>query len=406
MPSEFHERAAFPQREFEALLANLFRRAGWRVRKQPSVGKADLIADSGDNKFIVELKRSAEGRRDRLVPLLSQAILQAQAAAQQFSESAVPVAVVASRYIPESVAEQVKQFAVSHAPNVGIGVIDSEGFRLFRGFGLEKFNSERAAHPRLGLSAQSELSSYLFSDLNQWMLKILLGANIPESLLFVPRCEYRSGRQLASAAGVSAMSASRLIRQLASEGFLDARRDSLRVVRIEELVRRWRSANLQNAREIPARWIIPSGKEQLLSAVRSYSSSMDAKRSQTQRLKAGRPVQSAPRICLGLFAAAEQLGFKFVHGVAPHLYLERLHEDALRQLGLSIESAAERPDVHIRVPENKEAVFRPAVRHEGIPVSDILQVWLDVSNHPARGREQAEQIWKRIIAPSILKGRR
>ncbi len=202
------------------------------------------------------------------------------------------------------------------------------------------------------------------------------------------------------------MSASRLIRQLASEGFLDARRDSLRVVRIEELVRRWRSANLQNAREIPARWIIPSGKEQLLSAVRSYSSSMDAKRSQTQRLKAGRPVQSAPRICLGLFAAAEQLGFKFVHGVAPHLYLERLHEDALRQLGLSIESAAERPDVHIRVPENKEAVFRPAVRHEGIPVSDILQVWLDVSNHPARGREQAEQIWKRIIAPSILKGRR
>ncbi len=405
MSSDIHERAALPEREFESLLVNLFRRAGWRVREQPSVGNAaDLIADSGDKKFIVELKRSAEGRRDRLVPLLSQAILQAQAAAQQFSESAVPVAVVASRHIPESVAEQVKQFAVSHAPNVGIGVIDSEGFRLFQGFGLEKFNSERPAHPRLGLPAKSELSSYLFSDLNQWMLKILLGANIPESLLFVPRSEYRSGRQLAQASGVSVMSAARLIRQLASDGFLDDRKHSLRVVRIEELMRRWRAANFGNAREIPARWIIPSGKDQLLSAVRSYSSSMDAKVSRVQRPNAGRVLQSAPRICLGLFAAAEQLGFKFVHGVASHVYLERLHADALKQLGLSIESSAQRPDVYVRVPENKEAIFRPVVRHEGVPVSDILQVWLDVSNHPARGREQAEQVWKRLLAPSILKG--
>ena len=407
MASQIQDRAHPRAREFESLLANLFRRAGWRVREQSPVDRAaDIIADSGDKKFIVELKRSAEGRRDRLVPLLSQAILQAQAAAQQFSESAVPLAVVASRHIPESVAEQVKQFAMSHAPNVGIGVIDSEGFRLFQGFGLEKFNSARSAHPRLGLPVQSELSSYLFSDLNQWMLKILLGANIPESLLFIPRSQYRSGRQLARAADVSVMSASRLIRQLASDGFLDDRKDSLRLVRIDELMRRWRAANFGNAREIPARWIIPSGKDQLLSAVRSYSSSMDAKRSQAQRPKVGRLMQSAPRICLGLFAAAEQLGFKFVYGVAPHLYLERLHADALRQLGLSIESAAERPDVYIRVAENKEAVFRSVVRHEDVPVSDILQVWLDVSNHPARGREQAEQIWKHLLAPSILKGHR
>src|SRR5581483_12087863 len=116
------------------------------------------------------------------------------------------------------------------------------------------------------------------------------------------------------ASGVSVMSAARLIRQLASDGFLDDRKHSLRVVRIEELMRRWRAANFGNAREIPARWIIPSGKDQLLSAVRSYSSSMDAKVSRVQRPNAGRVLQSAPRICLGLLAAAEQLGFKFVHG--------------------------------------------------------------------------------------------
>lgn len=407
MPSNIRERAGPPEREFESLLADLFRRAGWRVREQSSAGgPADLIAASGDKIFIVELKRSAEGRRDRLVPLLSQAILQAQAAAQQFSEPALPVAVVASRHIPEAVAEQVKQFAVRHAPHVGIGVIDSQGFRVFQGFGLEKFNSERSVSPQLGLPVQSELSSYLFSDLNQWMLKILLGASIPESLLSVPRGKYRSGRQLAQAAGVSVMSASRFLRQLSSDAFLDKRKDSLRLVRIEELMRRWQAANLRGAREIPVRWIIPSGKDQLLSAVRSYSSSMDAKRSRPRRPQPGRLVESPPRICIGLFAAAELLGFKFVHGAARHLYFERLDADALKQLGLSVENAEGRPDAYVRIPENKEAVFRPVVRHEGIPVADIVQVWLDVSNHPARGEEQAEQIWKRVLGPSIRKEHR
>jgi hypothetical protein len=46
------------------------------------------------------------------------------------------------------------------------------------------------------------------------------------------------------------------------------------------------------------------------------------------------------------------------------------------------------------------------VRHHGVPVADIVQVWLDVSNHPARGKEQAEQIWKRVLAPSIRKEHR
>jgi hypothetical protein len=407
MVPQIHHRVGHREIEFESLLADLLRRAGWRVREQSPVdGAADLIADSHGKKFIVELKWSAEGRRDRLVPLLSQAILQAQAAARQFSESAVPVAVVASRYIPESVAEQVKQFALSHAPNVGIGVIDSHGFRLFHGFGLEKLNSERSVPLQIGLQAQNELSGHLFSDLNQWMLKILLGPSIPESLLNVPRNQYRSGRQLAQAAGVSVMSASRLLRQLSSEGFLDDRKGSLRLVRIEELMRRWLGASRRSAREIPVRWIIPGGKDQLLSAVHSYSSRVDAKPSRSRKLRADRLVESSPRICIGLFAAAELLGIKFVHGAAPHLYLERLDVNALKQLGLSVEKAGGRPDVFIRIPENKEAVFRPVVLHEGVPVADIVQVWLDVSNHPTRGKEQAEQIWKRVLAPSIGKEHR
>jgi hypothetical protein len=34
-------------------------------------------------------------------------------------------------------------------------------------------------------------------------------------------------------------------------------------------------------------------------------------------------------------------------------------------------------------------------------VSDILQVWLDVGQHPSRGKEQADVIWKRILSPAF-----
>jgi hypothetical protein len=206
---------------------------------------------------------------------------------------------------------------------------------------------------------------------------------------------------LAQAAGVSPMSASRFVRELLSEGFLDQRQGSLRLVRKEELLRRWQGASQRAGRDVPVRWIIRGGEEQLLSAVRSYCSRMDANRLRRQKPRAGRMAEPAPRIAIGLFGAADLLGVGFVHGAVPYLYLEHLSVPALEQLGLSVEDAKGQPDAYVRVPENKEAVFRAAVEHEGIPVSDILQVWLDVSNHPARGKEQADQIWKRILAPSI-----
>ena len=402
MPSRIRGREHPRDKEFQALIVDLFRRGGWSIHARPPAGnQADLVVESAGQKYVVEIKRSSEGRRDRLIPLLSQAILQAQAAVRLHSKSAIPVAVIASPRIPDSVADQVKEFALTHAPKVGIGIIDSEGLRVFHGFGLERFNSERSSRSRVHLPVESPSSTYLFSDLNQWMLKILLGQDIQEGLLSIPRGQYRNGRMLAQAAGVSPMSASRFVRELLSEGFLDQRNGSLRLARREELMRRWQGTSQRAAQEIPVRWIIRGGEEQLLSAVRSYCSWLEANRLRQQKPRAGGIAALAPRIAVGLFAAADLLGVGFVHGVLPYLYLEHLNPAAMEKLGLSVEDAKGQPDACIRVPENKEAVFRAVVQHQGVPVSDILQVWLDVSKHPARGKEQADQIWKRILVPSI-----
>ena len=98
-------------------------------------------------------------------------------------------------------------------------------------------------------------------------------------------------------------------------------------------------------------------------------------------------------------AFAGALGAGFVHGVAPHLYLERPDDEVIGQLGLQSSDNSRPVDIYVRIPGDRESVFRPSVDREGLPVCDILQVWLDVSSHPARGRAQAEEIRRRLLSP-------
>jgi Restriction endonuclease len=384
---------------YEDLLAKLFQRAGWSVQRQAKDPDEciDLVAQQGNQKYIVQIKASSEARRDRAVPLLSQAILEAQASARRIPGPAIPVAVLAVDHVSKSLAEHVQAFVERNAPNMAVGLIDASGFRMFRGPCMEWLNS--AGSPSRGARPPEKPSSpaNLFSDLNQWMLKVLLAKDIPDSMLSAPRKQYENASQLAEAAQVSVMSAFRFVRQLSSEGFLEDN-EFLRVVRRDALLERWLAANQERVREIPVRWVIRGSNNQLAVAVHAYVSRLARKPSPNKRAAQG-PLSKAPnRICLGLFAAAEALGFKFVHGSLPHLYLERLDREVLAQLGLSMEDAQHQADAFVRIPENAEAIFRAAVERHGVPVADILQVWLDVSHHPARGKDQAKIIAQKALA--------
>jgi Holliday junction resolvase len=400
------DRAIPAEAEFERVLADLFRKARWRVHRAPTNGdtRPDLVAEVGNKKYVIKLKVSSEGRRDRLIPLLSQAILQAQAFARWFPEPAVPVAVVAASRIPASVAEQIKQFAERNAPDVGIGVMDAAGLRAFWGHGLERFDAKPARRERGQIASPPHLPN-LFSDLNQWMLKILLGQHLPETLLKIPRAPFRNASQLATAANVSVMSAFRFVSQLAQQGFLGEDEEHLRIVRVEELLERWVSANRQAWEEIPARWIIKKGPQQLRSVLREYASPPDSGPTKKRKRRSAAHIE-LPRCCAGLFAAADILGLGFVHGVPPHIYIERLTLDSLNRLGLMAGRSDRPADVYIRIPARSEAIFRALVLRQGVPVTDILQVWIDASTYPARGREQANEIRRRLLGPLFGKKKR
>jgi hypothetical protein len=202
---------------------------------------------------------------------------------------------------------------------------------------------------------------------------------------------------IAAASSVSVMSAFRFVEELSKEGFLESGEGLLRLVRLRELLNRWQAASQRRVLEVPMRWVLHKGGKALRSALRSYQS----EEKMSARDSDGLVLSPGPRVCLGLFEAAEALGMGFLRGVQPYIYVERLNAAILQELGLSESPASQGSDIYVRIPGNRECVFRSVVEKNGVPVSDILQVWLDVVQHPARGKEQADMIWRKILSPAL-----
>lgn len=362
----------------ERALREAFDQAGWRVeaaeRQNSSHQGGDFIARRRNLAYVVEVKAAGESRRDRLIPLWAQAWLQAVRGAGPGQK---PLAVIAAPHVSPRVARQILEFAEEHAPGGAAGVIGLDGFWHFRGEQLEELNRAREPRERNGEQV-SKAPTDLFSDLNQWMLKVLLAPSIPERWLAAPRAECPNPRTLAQLAGVSQMSAHRLVHALKAEGYLDKRQPELKLVRRVDLMRRWQSrSRARRAREVALRFLHAGPSRNALGPL-FHDGLHDG--------------------CLALFAAADALGVGFVRGVLPHVYLPRINSwnlDAIK--GVVQAEVGEAPDFLVRKPDAPNSVFRGMVRANGLPACDILQVWLDVSSESSRGQEQASEIERKAL---------
>ena len=83
------------------VVANLFREQGWKVVEEPRERNVapDFLVSGRGKKFVVELKGASEGRKDRVIPLLSQAALEAAYYSRVMQGHPVPVAIVAASRI-------------------------------------------------------------------------------------------------------------------------------------------------------------------------------------------------------------------------------------------------------------------------------------------------------------------
>ena len=365
-------------------LVALLEEGGWSVVAEPAgspQGSPDLIASRGLHRYVVELKSEPEGRPDRALALLSQAILQANRYAADMGMR--PLAVVMVGSASRSLRQKVADFQRDYAPDVAVGLVSEAGGRFFIGPGLKGLDREEPRSRGIGKSPQPRKASNLFSDLNQWMLKVLLAPELPERLLHAPRGEYFSGSDLAQAADVSPMSASRFLRRMQEEGFLDDSQGLPRLVRPVDLFRRGQSAAMRSSPELRMSYLIPAGGARQLHKLAA-------------RLEA----------CIGLFAAADLLELGHVSGAVPHVYVRRLSRpQGMEWPGVVPSAPGEPPQVIIKQANAPESLFRGAVRAGDVLVADVIQVWLDVSSHPSRGAEQAQVLREGVLAHVLGDGR-
>ena len=374
-----HQVAESRGRAHAKALADVFSDHGWLVTLEPSAPGPDLLVSKGGHRYVVELKSSMEGRADRAIPLLSQAILQAVRHAGQFP-AAQPLAVVSVGRLTKALLERASRFHADYAPHSAVGLIDHDGARWFEGGGLEALNAEPQPASVRRKGTPPKRSHDLFSDLNQWLLKVLLAPEIPEQLLRAPRYDYRTAADLAEAAQVSAMSVSRFIRRLREEGLIDESSATLRLVRRAELFRRWQAATSRATPELPMRFLMPGAQSEQLRKV----------------------VARHPESCIGLFAAATLLDKGHVADGLPWVYVRKLPKTPSQAWPELVEvSPAEPLQLMLKQAATPESVFRGAVQVRGASVADILQVWLDVSLHPARGSEQADHLARTVLAKVI-----
>ena len=353
---------------------------GWQV-DYPATnfpGDPDIRVKNASYAYAIEVKSPAESRADRVIPLLAQAVLQARVQAQSsgyYPDDVQPMAVICLDHVSPSLVERVIHFSDTYAPEVAVGIVSFDGVQRFRGPGLDGLTTspDFVVRPR-GTVIPSAIN--LFSDLNQWLLKFLLASELPEGVLSAPRERYVSGAALAHAAKVSKMSVSRFLHQLKSEGHLDDSR-YLTLVRRSELFRRWSAANMRPAPEQPMRTLMPVTGDLIRKLVDSREG--DA--------------------CLALFSAAAELNYGHVNGVPPYIYVRKLPLPDERRWGILTPARTGPPTVMLRQALYPESVFRGAVQRDNMWVTDIIQVWLDVAHHPGRGAEQAELIYRKILAP-------
>ena len=365
-------------------VAGLFESEGWKVlANEPGSTGLDLVVRRRGKRYGVVLKATSEGRADRVIPLLCQAVLEVRAYALQ-SRGSIPLAVVHVDHAPRALIANVMAFAREFAAEVAVGFVSAEGASEFLGEGLEGLNVSAPFRPRQVKGTQIRTDN-LFSDLNQWMLKVLLAPELPEGMLNAPRGRYRNGVELARAAQVSAMTASRFLQQLRRERFLLESQEFLTLVQREELFERWSSVAPYGTPDVPARFLaniqIGERVQELLNKVEG-----DA--------------------CLGLFAAADGLRVGHVSGVPRCICVRHMPRFNLATPGSNPWNALqpfpkEAPHVLLRVARFPESTFRGAVRRDGVMVADVIQVWLDVLNHPTRGQEQAEHIFRKVLRPLV-----
>lgn len=272
-----------------------------------------------------------------------------------------PVVIIEVPRLGPKLQAEARAFMARLAPDVGWGLVDRHGGAHVEvsALGLRFRRGGDASAPKPTTARET---TQLFTDLNRWLLKILLYADGGSPASSEDGDRPTNANQLQAVAHVSRAKAYRFAKTFQAAGYLDER---LRLRRVPDLLAEWLSVD--RSRPDP-RWFARSlfpGEEPL--AV------LDA---------------ASPTALAGGFEACRRLDLlhrSAVGVVELHIREEPTQFADRHDLELCGRDAA--AFVLIR-PRHPESVFR-AARFGADQTVDPWQAALDVVAHPARGAEQA-----------------
>jgi catechol 2,3-dioxygenase-like lactoylglutathione lyase family enzyme len=364
----------------EARLQAEAARLGWRLRWQPKGSKFDATLALAGRRYRVVLNSHAAARSQELCAALADAGLRARAAAR-VGKQFQPMAVVAAPRLSAAMCEQLRSYAHEYLPDVAWGAFDLEGAWCFPALEQWRVPASRKRSSESPVR-RAVAAADPFSDLGQWLAKVLLAPEVPESWLSAPRQQTFSRRELARLAEISLHSTQRWLAAVRQLGFLvDEPGVPLRLMQRNEFLQHWASAAmLRKPQEV---------------RVRSMRSRAPA--DAVNELAAKHPDQ----FTLGLHSACKALGVGIVRGALEHVYFHDPDRwpPPLAALGLTSAPYGSPGSFVIRRPIAPQSLVRGRVQRGQVWCADILQCYVDLAQYPVRGEEQAEEILRRLEWP-------
>jgi hypothetical protein len=353
-------------------LETLRRYAGeleWRPSSStsPDVGVDIIGVERGAESIGVVVKSlSGSNRIDSLKGAAAMAILAMQRGCPELHKV---VWLEVDRIGSQAVAK-LAEYLAEVAPEVGWAVVDLHG-------------GARISVPVIGLDLveDSDLPppvikapTPLFSDLNGWMLKILLMRRAPDWAWTATRERCRNPHALHAVADVSIASAHRFAKAMSDADYLRRdRKGALQLVRVDSLLERWRASY--------------QGHPPALIEVRPLFEFDPA--------SIGTEVLGA-RVALGGRFAAEYFGMQHATNGRATIWVEAELDAALEAMDL-VRAEPGRGQLWVGRPRQLESCFRGRVLADGAAYVDPCELMLESSTDPARGFEQSQYILQRLV---------
>ncbi|MDA0577870.1 MAG: hypothetical protein O3B24_07215 [Verrucomicrobia bacterium] len=345
--------------------------------------QADLIFRRGAEMMLVEMKTPSLYREPDFRAAIGDAILRYQhdALRLQHPRRDLLLAFYIQRMSRKSI-EVLRQYAAEYLPELNWIILSQDGSAQLR---LENQEESIRVHPFEDGSLQLHDPSRgsLFSPKNQWLFKLLLLPGLDSKYWGGPAIAPSSVNALAAASGVSQPVVSSFLGNGERAGFIKRSANGFRIQHHRELLEDWGYA-------------LKHGRSKGIGARSLYGDEPEA--SILKKLKSSNDASSPPSVVIGGHLACHLMGLGRSSVRSARLYAAGPIAEVLRAMDLVVDESESAPLRVVSLPAS-EVVFRGFVRAEGVPVADILQCYFDVRFSYARGLEQSEYLYERILKP-------